>query len=323
MKICYNRDMNTKRNDSISLSERLFGKATPSKTSGVAYSVAALLPGVAAVLVVFALALCGLSAEEYQSAQWYAYFGYLLPQFCYALVVLWVLFYSKRSLSKTLVEQKCSWRYFAIALLLQCGLFAFAELNTLFLEFLQRFGYTPSEMRLPNMDTPIEFLGVVLAVAVLPAIFEEVLFRGILLNGIKGFGVVASVLLCGALFALYHQNPPQTVYQFACGAAFAVVALRSGSVLPTIVSHFCNNLLVLILYKIGLTEFSSTGYIVYIVVSVVCLAAATAWLIFDRKKTEKRTCEREKEEGKTFFKYAFVGIAVCAFTWLASLFTGM
>jgi hypothetical protein len=138
--------------------------------------------------------------------------------------------------------------------LLQIGLFAFSELNTLFLEFLEGFGYTPDEIRLPSING-WGFIGALIAVALLPAVFEEILFRGVLLGGMKQFGEVKAALLCGALFALYHQNPPQTVYQFICGTAFAFIAMRSGSILPTVLSHFLNNAFILCLYAFNVQTF--------------------------------------------------------------------
>jgi membrane protease YdiL (CAAX protease family) len=97
------------------------------------------------------------------------------------------------------------------------------------------------------------FVGVLFVIAVFPAVMEETVFRGLILKGLRQSKEIYAVLLCGALFALYHQKPEQTVYQFCCGAAFALVALRSGSVLPTVVAHFINNAWILIMTKFSLT----------------------------------------------------------------------
>lgn len=314
--------MKTNKTQQTPLSHKLFGTPTPQKTAGLVYSFAAILPTVAAFLAVAVFAVCGLLQGDYASQQWFVYFNFLLPQACFALTAFLALRYSKRPFKQTLQSQKCPWRYFLIALLMQVGLFAFSELNTLFLEFLQGFGYTPDEIALPALDG-WGFVGALIAVAVLPAVFEEILFRGILLNGIKPFGEIVSALLCGALFALYHQNPPQTVYQFICGTAFAFVALRAGSILPTILAHFLNNAFIVTLYKLDIQTFSTPIYVGYIIVSILCFLAAVGLLVWDRKKTEKPVLEKEKGGVKTFFKFAAVGIAVCALTWTLTLLTGM
>ena len=162
------------------------------------------------------------------------------------------------------------------------------------------------------------FVGVLFTVAVLPAVFEEILFRGVLLDGLKSFGRWGAVLLCGALFSLYHQNPAQTLYQFCCGVAFALVAIRAGSVLPTVVSHFLNNACILLLTKYGVTEFASPTKWLVFSISAVCLVVALVWLLFGTQKEERA----DAQEKKRFFVCASVGIAVCALTWFLTLLSG-
>ena len=168
------------------------------------------------------------------------------------------------------------------------------------------------------------FVGVLFVVALLPAVFEEILFRGVLLQGLESFGKAGSVLLCGALFALYHQNPAQTVYQFCCGAAFALVALKSGSVLPTVLSHFLNNAAILILTKAGVTEYSPPVFIVIMTVSAVCLLLSLGYLLFmDKQEKTPMEKERAKVERKQFLLCALIGIAVCALSWGAVFVAGL
>ena len=226
--------------------------------------------------------------------------------------------YTQKPFFGTLREQKCKPKYFALALLLQIGLFSLSQLNGWFLEWLENFGYTSPDIPLPNMDG-WGFVGVFFVVAVLAATLEEIIFRGIILNGLKDLSTPIAALICGGLFALYHQNPAQTLYQFVCGTAFAFVALRAGSILPTILSHFLNNAVILILVKYGLDEFTPTVNIIVLCVSAVCLLGAIIWLVLDR---EKQTVKKDKNV-KVFFQTASVGIALCALTWLLTLFLGM
>jgi Na+/H+ antiporter NhaD/arsenite permease-like protein len=64
--------------------------------------------------------------------------------------------------------------------------------------------------------------------------------------------------------------------------------------------------------------------VVYIVVSVLCLLAAV-WFLWRDKKIQDNTSKQKanKAEVKNFFRFAAVGIAVCALTWLLVLLTGM
>lgn len=299
--------------------EEWLNAPTQASASGIAFSVASVLPTVLSVLFL----LC-IGSGDFSQTDWFLYVSYALPQIAFLITAVWFLYYLKQPIGQTLKNQKCKPRYFLLAFLLQLGLFSLSELNALFLQFLGNFGYVDVGISLPSMDG-FGVVGVLFVVAVLPAVFEEIMFRGVLLNGLKSFGKTGAVLLCGALFALYHQNPAQTLYQFCCGVAFALIALRAGSILPTVLSHFLNNALILTLAKFGVESFPVPVAIVLLTVSVICLTLSLVWLFFwDKKEEEKLEMQAvDKSERKRFFLCASVGIAICALTWIAVLFSGL
>lgn len=312
------KDMNNKK-----IISSLIGEATPAKVSGLTYSLSALLSVVLAFVFLLIISAAGVS-EGYEKQDWYLYCTYLLTPICFALVTWLMLRWAKRPFKVEVKQQLCPAKYFLIAILLQCGLFCLSHLNSLFLGWLAKFGYKDTPLELPSMDG-FGFIGVLFVVALVPAVFEEVIFRGLLLDGMRSFGTVGAVLLNGALFALYHQNPAQTIYQFCCGTAFAFMAIRAGSILPTVVSHFINNALILTLTKYNLTTFSPTVLIVIMSVSVLCLLGSLAWLIFiEKKKADEAPMDEMKViERKYFITYAALGITFCALTWLGVLLMGM
>ncbi len=281
--------------------------------AGVSFSAAAVL----SALLSFVVALIVPSvAKDYESADWFKYLSFLISPVCIAGVALYA--FRKGAVSPRTVYAPCKWYYFVIALLLQFGvLFSLSELNEYFVRLLELIGYKRSESFLPSLDG-WNLLPAILVIAVLPAIFEETLFRGILTGGMNagGWGTVPAVLISGALFSLFHTNPEQTIYQFVCGVCFALIALRAGSILPSMVSHFANNAVILILTACGYAEFTDLPRAVYlslVIVSAVCLAGAVLFLIlFDKKKNVKGGVK----EGKKFFWMAAVGIGVCAVEWL-------
>ena len=299
---------------------QLLGEPTQASASGIAFSLASVLPTLLSMLFLIAVA-----NTDYLENEVGVYIAYLLPQLAFAVTAIWFLFYTKTPIKSVVKNQKCSPRYFVIALLLQVGLFFLSELNALFLSFLGNFGYEDVGISLPSMDG-FGFVGVLLVIAVLPAIFEEIMFRGILLGGLKSFGKVGAIFLCGALFALYHQNPAQTLYQFCCGVAFALITVRSGSVLPTVLSHFFNNALILMLTKFGVESFMMPVMSLVLIASPICLIASLVWLFaFDKKKEgeKEQAVAIDKTERKRFFVYASAGVAICVLTWLFVFVSGL
>lgn len=299
---------------------KLLGEPTQASASGIAFSLAAVLPNVLSLIFLIAI-----GSGDYTKTDWYLYVSYLLPQTAFAITIIWFLYYTKTPLKKAVQSQKCKLRYFILAFILQVGLLFLSELNALFLQFLGNFGYEDAGINLPTMDG-FGFVGVLVVVALLPAIFEEIMFRGVLLDGLKNFGEAGAVLLCGALFALYHQNPAQTLYQFCCGAAFALIAVRSGSVLPTMLSHFFNNALILALTKFGVESFAAPVFMLIMIASPICLIASLVWIfVFDKRKKDEKEQKPtlDKKERKRFFTYASVGLAICVLTWIAVLISGL
>ncbi len=290
--------------------------------AGVAYSVGAVLPVIVSLVVSVIAALA--AGEGYAGTAWYRFLAYLLPQVCFAVTAL--VFFRRSKVSVRRTYGGCKWYYFPVAVLMQFGLtFSLSELNSLFLGWLQSLGYRDASAALPPLDGWY-LLPALLIIALLPAIFEETLFRGILVGRMTAseWGTAATVFISGALFSLYHGNPAQTVYQFVCGVCFALIVVRAGSILPSMLAHFCNNAAIIILTSAGYGVeggwLMPQGWSIGLVVSAsVCLAGALAWLVFfDRSHAQKGGVKG----GKKFFLAAAVGIAVCAVQWIVVLISG-
>jgi sodium transport system permease protein len=93
---------------------------------------------------------------------------------------------------------------------------------------------------------------VALAIAVLPPICEELLFRGVLLHGLrKRLGPVWLCITVGLIFGIFHLALFRLVTTTFLGIVITAVALMTGSVLPGILWHAVNNALPLLLLKGG------------------------------------------------------------------------
>lgn len=82
----------------------------------------------------------------------------------------------------------------------------------------------------------------ILMVAVFPAVFEELLCRGFLLQVFqKRFSGIKAILLCSFLFALLHFNPVRIPFAFVAGLSLSWIAWKTDSVVLPIFMHFFHN----------------------------------------------------------------------------------
>lgn len=72
-------------------------------------------------------------------------------------------------------------------------------------------------------------------------IFEELIFRKLLIDRTIKYGGTISVLLSGLLFAFFHGNLNQFFYAFLLGGFFAIVYIKTGQIKYTIGLHMIIN----------------------------------------------------------------------------------
>ncbi|SFR73361.1 CPBP family intramembrane glutamic endopeptidase [Anaeromicropila populeti] len=78
-------------------------------------------------------------------------------------------------------------------------------------------------------------------IAVIPALLEESVYRGAFLTEYRKIDARRGVLLCGLLFGLLHLNFNQFSYAFVMGMIFAILVEGTGSIVSSMIVHFCIN----------------------------------------------------------------------------------
>lgn len=76
---------------------------------------------------------------------------------------------------------------------------------------------------------------------VFPGIFEELIFRKLIMDKTKEFGFFASALFSAFTFGVFHGNFEQFFYAFFVGLVFAYIYARTGRIIYTIILHFAMN----------------------------------------------------------------------------------
>ncbi|MEE1516697.1 MAG: type II CAAX endopeptidase family protein [Lachnospiraceae bacterium] len=173
-------------------------------------------------------------------------------------------------------------------------------------------------------------------IALLPAVVEEFIFRGLIFNGYKRRNPLMAIILSALLFGFIHMNINQFTYAFAIGVIFGLMAYATGSLLPSIMSHFIiNGTSVVITHMSADTtkapvatevKLKVADYVAaYTVMAIVAVAGlALAYFVFKCICNKNRGFENVKRifmkphrnqfveaEGKFFDGYLLLGVGIC------------
>ncbi len=130
-----------------------------------------------------------------------------------------------------------------------------------------------------------------LLMALSPAICEEALFRGPILRGLRTrTGPAAAVVITGVLFGLFHLDVYRIIPATILGTLLGFIALESGSILPAMLAHSCNNAILITLAECGLDrrmeDLGHRALTLMVFASVAVSATGFALLRMARRKSE-------------------------------------
>jgi len=90
----------------------------------------------------------------------------------------------------------------------------------------------------------------ILFVGIIPAFVEEMLFRGLILDGFRGnYSLRKAVILSSLLFGIIHFNPWQFVTAFIIGIISAWICIKTESIILCIYIHLFNNMVSVLAMK--------------------------------------------------------------------------
>lgn len=121
--------------------------------------------------------------------------------------------------------------------------------------------------------------GIISSVIIAP-IFEELLFRGIILQKLnKHFGLIISILISSILFGIIHDFGG-IFSAFIFGICMCILYIKSNNILVPIFAHSLNNLIAEILTIIDPNELIFTEEVLILIFSLLAIISAVLILMF-------------------------------------------
>jgi len=92
---------------------------------------------------------------------------------------------------------------------------------------------------------------IILLMAVAPAVFEELAFRGFILSGLEGLkNRWQAIIITSLLFGIAHFAIQQSIITFAIGMILGVIALETRSIIPCMLYHVTHNSISILLPRV-------------------------------------------------------------------------
>ena len=117
--------------------------------------------------------------------------------------------------------------------------------------------------------------------AIVPAVMEELLFRGIVLNTIRPVGDISAVVISALLFGLLHGNFAQAPYACLMGLILGGIYTHSASIGIVVAVHALSNTVAVLTSYLRLYTDSATASLWGLVILIVVLMSggvASLWL---------------------------------------------
>ena len=321
--LLYNEAMNTQKINTTTFEKRKFYN---DDDSGRVFLFALLVPILLSILfTLIQNAIAGAQNVEPETISDNIWFSFAYGITCSAAYVILYLVYNKcYRIEYNAIGMKVKMKWHTYAIVIAIGvisLFGIQYFIGVVDNLLKLIGF-PLEEALPGSPETLTnpqslgtFFLAIFATALLPAITEELLFRGIIFQGLRSrFGDISSIFISAAFFALMHQNLQQLVYPFILGSIMAWIVVRTGSLLSSMIVHFINNFLVILFsYLRNTTGFSialPNAWWTYLVAFVLLAATAAIIYLIDRFYFKHQSATQAERTSQKTSKYIYIAVGV-------------
>lgn len=190
-----------------------------------------------------------------QSFQTSYFFKVLLLFFSELILVLFILYIKERlkiKLNDIIDTEKINSLFVTLILLFSVSYtFVSSELENIFTSiFRENISFSAEFIEIAGKPGLYRFLIAIVFICVLPAIFEEIFFRGLIQNSLsKKYGDIKALVIASIMFALVHITPSAIFPIFLLSLMLGFVFIKTMNLIYPIILHFMNNLICVLIWR--------------------------------------------------------------------------
>ncbi len=253
------------------------------------------------VIILLALSTGGLYTRLFNSAFGLDMFNGVLSQFFAVLIIpIFMLLITKRDMGVTLrLKKNIDILQVLLLAVFSAGVFFLLQIiNGMFITTFSGFLGEPSEAgTITDATNLTQLMFEIVIVAGLPAICEEIFFRGFVMRAFERKSRIKAILMSAIIFAVMHGNFKQLIYAFLCGIVLGTVVTLTDSLLAGCVIHFTLNAISVLfsyppindlyMYCVNNYEYIFSS-VVMLVLPVFAFGAMALFILYTLKKNKNK-----------------------------------
>lgn len=242
------------------------------------------------------------------------------------ITILVTIFYCKRKtkiqLPGSIYNLNCSVKELSKYFVLMTGL---SMLAILFIGIVSAVFTMITNLDIPQADFTFDFSSLsgwlfLFYVCLIGPIFEEVLFRGVILRTLNRYNRYFAIIASALIFGLFHLYLEQGAHAFVLGLVLAYVSLKTDSLMTCILLHIFHNTIT------TFSSFSTPLTMFDLVFRLACMIVAIIWLS-NHMKVLKKEYQGDPISypffSRLFLRFSFISwFILFIFETIASFFVG-
>lgn len=168
-------------------------------------------------------------------------------------------------------------------------------------------------------QNPWELAAAMLVIAIIPAVFEEFLLRGIVYGVMADFNTRAALIFTAVMFALMHGSAAGFFGYLFLGVMLVLVLRRTGSLYACMAFHLANNVTALLLsyFSGGLLQTPTATIWLFVIGALAFALACLGFGVFTRRPKPARVMNTSDFLGQSFIN---LPVLLCIASVIALLF---
>lgn len=187
--------------------------------------------------------ISGISKDAYSF--WIGYFPCILADIM--AIILCIFTFKKRVMTYLILKKQVSSSFILSGAFASIGVGIISSI--IFLIYSMIFNAQGIDIPAPDFSIPSNKVYLILFFSytcVIAPVFEEIIFRGFILNNMRRFGNITAILVTSIFFSMFHFNLVQLVNPILMGIILSFIAIRSESIIPCIMVHMFNNIMAML-----------------------------------------------------------------------------